>query len=120
MSSGRSGGGRSGGSGGSDDRGGRPEWLGDALSEFLQESGLAERVEQASVVPAWSELVGAEIAAVTEPLFVSADGTLFVAVRTHAWMTELQLMEPELVRALNERGPGTRVRRLRFQIPRGH
>lgn len=111
-----------GGGGGPDagDRGGRPERLRDALSSFLHETGLDERMEQAAVVPAWAELVGGEIAAVTEPLFVTADGTLFVAVRTHAWMTELQLLEPELVRALHRRAPGTGVRRLRFQVPRGH
>jgi len=79
---------------------------------------MEQRVEQAAVVPVWGELVGAEIAAVTAPLFVTADGTLFVAVRTHAWMAELQLLEPQLVRSLNERGGGTRVRRLRFQLPR--
>ena len=45
----------------------------------------------------WPRLVGQQIAAVTKPLSVTADGTLFVAVTTHAWMTELSLLEPELL-----------------------
>lgn len=96
----------------------RPERIGDALGAFLKESGLDERVVQSAVVPEWASLVGGEIAKVTEPLFVTPDGTLFVAVRTNAWMTELQLLEPQLVTALNADSDRPRVRRLRFQLLR--
>jgi predicted nucleic acid-binding Zn ribbon protein len=95
-----------------------PERIADALSAFLKESGLDERVVQSAVVPEWASLVGRDIAAVTEPLFVTPDGTLFVAVRTNAWMTELQLMEPQLVSALNAGAGRARVRKLRFQLER--
>jgi predicted nucleic acid-binding Zn ribbon protein len=107
----------------------RPEALGDVLKTYLDEAGLAERVEQAAIIPEWPSLVGRAIAAETEPLYVTADGTLFVAVRTNAWMTELQLMAPQLLRALNQpaersaRGqhpaPGTpKVVKLRFVLQR--
>lgn len=96
----------------------RPEKLGDALGSFLKESGLDSRVVQSAVVPEWTQLVGKEIAGMTDPLFVTADGTLFVAVRTNAWMTELQLMEPSLVRTLNKGSDTPRVRKIRFQIMR--
>lgn len=95
-----------------------PERLSDALSAFLKEAGLDARVVQAAVVPEWRELVGPEIAEVTEPLFVTADQTLFVGVRTNPWMTELQLMEPQIVAALNADPTRPRVRRLRFQLLR--
>lgn len=85
----------------------QPEKLGDVLSSFLEQSGLAGRVEQAAVVPEWEQLVGAQIAAVTTPIMISRDGTLFVAVRTSAWMQELSLMEPQLLHALNARTGGT-------------
>jgi predicted nucleic acid-binding Zn ribbon protein len=103
----------------SERRRGKPVPIGDALSSFLEAAGLGERVEQAAVIPEWSALVGPTIADVTSPLSVSADGTLVVAVATHAWMTELSLMEPELLRALNE-GRGTRpaVRRIRWLLRR--
>ena len=97
----------------------KPVPLGDALSKFLDESGIGARVQQATVVPEWPSLVGETIAEVTAPLSVTADGTLVVAVTTHAWMTELSLMEPELLRALNV-GRGTRqsVRRIRWLLRR--
>jgi predicted nucleic acid-binding Zn ribbon protein len=77
-----------------------PQPVGELLSRFLNRKGLAAKVEAASVVPGWAELVGPQIAAVTEPLRVS-DGTLFVAVETSAWIMELNLMKAEVLRRLN-------------------
>ena len=54
----------------------------------------------------------------TEPLSVTTQGTLFVAVTTNAWMTELSLMEPELLRRLNERTGRLQIRKIRWQIRR--
>ena len=101
-----------------DGRGRRPSSLGDVLAGVLADAGIAARVEQASVGPDWASLVGPQIAAVTEPMSVSADGTLFVAVATHAWMNELSLMEPELLRALNARTGLLPVLRIRLQLRR--
>lgn len=95
-----------------------PERISEALSSYLREAGLDARMVQSAVVPEWPELVGHDIAAVTEPLFVTPDGSLFVAVRTNAWMTELQLLEPQLVAALNSGQERPRVRKLRFQLQR--
>jgi predicted nucleic acid-binding Zn ribbon protein len=116
--SGGTGGRRGRGRGGDAGKSHHPERISDALSAFLKESGLDERVVQAAVVPEWTELVGREIAEVTEPLFVTADQTLFVGVRTNPWMAELQLMEPQILAALNADPARPRVRRLRFQLLR--
>jgi predicted nucleic acid-binding Zn ribbon protein len=96
----------------------KPQLLADLLAGVLQQAGIAERVEQAAVVPEWSALVGAQIASVTEPLTITADGTLFVAVRTNAWANELSLMEPELLRALNVKPGRLPVRKIRYQLKR--
>jgi|SRR5215203_1669052 len=95
-----------------------PAKVGDVLAGFLEQSGLQERVEQARVVPEWERLVGPQIAAVTEPQSITPDGTLFVAVTTHAWMTELSLMEPELLKAMNGVPGRAPVRRLRWLLRR--
>ena len=79
---------------------GRPQPLSDVLSGYLDRSGLAPKLEAASVIPEWSERVGPQIAAVTEPVRVS-DGVLFVAVSTSAWMMELNLMKGQLMRRIN-------------------
>ena len=97
---------------------GKPRPIGEALASFLTESGLAGRVEQAAIIPEWVSLVGPQIAEVTEPLSVARDGTLFVAVRTNAWMTELSLLEPQLLAALNARPGRPRVGRIHWRLMR--
>jgi predicted nucleic acid-binding Zn ribbon protein len=96
----------------------RPQQIGAAISSFLEQTGLRDRVDQATVVPEWPSLVGSQIAAVTEPFSVTADGILFVAVKTHAWMTELSLLEPELLASLNRRGGRAPVKKIRWQLMR--
>ena len=49
----------------------KPTKLGDALQNYLRDSGLDERVEEAAIVPEWAERVGEAIAAVTTPLRTS-------------------------------------------------
>jgi predicted nucleic acid-binding Zn ribbon protein len=94
----------------------KPEPVADVLAGWLSESGLAARVEQAGVVPEWPKLVGSQIAAVTAPRSVSADGTLFVSVTTNAWMTELSLLEPELLRSLNGKPGRAPIKRIRWLL----
>ncbi len=94
----------------------KPERVSDVLAGYLRDRGLAARVDQAAIIPEWTSLVGAQVAAVTEPRSVTPDGTLFVWVTTNAWMTELSLLEPELLRALNSKPDRTPVRRIRWQL----
>ena len=96
----------------------KPEALGNVLGAFLKQSKLAERVEAAQVVPEWESLVGKQIATVTKPISVTQDGTLFVSVKTHGWMTELSLMEPQLLRALNAKTGRARIKKIRLQLMR--
>ena len=95
-----------------------PEPIGKAVSKFLVEKGLSERVNQSGTIDDWHDVVGTQIARVTEALSITTDGTLLVAVSTSAWMNELSLMEPELIRLLNVRGSARRVRKIRFQLKR--
>ncbi len=91
----------------------KPMKLGDALQNYLRESGLEERVEEAAIVPEWDERVGTAIAAVTMPVRTSR-GTLIVAVRSSAWLMELKLMEPEILRRLNQGRERGRIEKIRF------
>ena len=96
-----------------DPNAGQPQSVGDLVSRFLNRSGLAPKVEAASVVAEWTEKVGPQISAVTEPLRVS-EGTLFVAVATSAWMMELNLMKRELMRRINAGKGDGRIKQLVF------
>jgi len=100
------------------DRKKRPEAIGKIVADFLGERGLAERVDQAAVIPEWPMLVGPQIAAVTSPQSITANGTLFVHVTTNAWMNELSMLEPELLRSLNAKPDRTPVRRIRWLLAR--
>jgi predicted nucleic acid-binding Zn ribbon protein len=111
---------RNGGAGMSDrpKRKGRPQPVGRILADFLKGSALGPRVAQARIIPEWGNLVGSQIAAVTEPLRIAADGTLFVAVTTNAWMNELSLLEPQVLAAINHDAERLPVRKIRWQVRR--
>jgi predicted nucleic acid-binding Zn ribbon protein len=96
----------------------KPSSIADILAGVLKESGVAARVEQAGIIPEWPGLVGAQIAAVTTPQSVTVDGTLFVSVSTNAWMMELSMMEPELLRALNAKEGRVPVKKIRWLLQR--
>jgi predicted nucleic acid-binding Zn ribbon protein len=94
----------------------RPTPIGDVVTGWLGESGLAKRVDQAAAIPEWPRLVGPQIAAVTSPQSITSNGTLFVKVTTNAWMTELSLLEPELLRSLNAKPERTPIKRIRWLL----
>jgi predicted nucleic acid-binding Zn ribbon protein len=96
----------------------KPVPIAEALTGFLTRRGLARRIEQAEAVVDWPSAVGPQIAAVTQPISITPDGTLFVAVTTNSWMNELSLMEPDLLAALNKGDGRDKVRKIRFQLRR--
>ncbi len=91
----------------------KPTPLGDAIKTYVRGAGIKRRLDQASVIPEWAELVGAKIAEVATPVIVREDGVLVVAVRSSAWMQELQLHSPEILRKLGERGK--KIRRIAWR-----
>jgi predicted nucleic acid-binding Zn ribbon protein len=82
------------------DRGGKPKKIQDVLSEFLDQTGVAEDLARASAVEEWAGRVGPGIAAVTRARSV-ADATLVVEVRSSAWLMELNMMKGEILRRVN-------------------
>ena len=92
-----------------------PTSLADALASYLQKQGLVKRMQQAGIVEEWATLVGPQIAAVTEPESVTADGILRVRVASSAWAQELSLMSPRILARLNAGRKG-RVREVRWVV----
>ena len=93
-----------------------PENVGSIIANVLGDRGLTERVKQATIIPEWPALVGPQIARVTTPESITANGTLFVRVTTTSWMNELSLLEPELLKSLNAKGDRSPVRRIRWML----
>ncbi len=78
--------------------------LRDALDAYVSRAGLKRRLDQASVIPEWPDLVGPNIAEVATPQVVLRGGILVVSVKSSAWIQELQLMSPEILKKLGQRG----------------
>ena len=93
--------------------GSRPQLVRELLDGYLERAGLRAGVEAAAVFAEWPELVGPGIADVTRVERVS-DGVLVVAVRTSAWLMELNMMKRHLLARVNAgRGEG-RFRQIVF------
>jgi predicted nucleic acid-binding Zn ribbon protein len=87
--------------------------LAQALDAYLKSSGLDKGVERAEIVQHWADLVGPQIAAVTEAESVSEDGILRVRVATAPWASELSLMTPRILARINA-GRRGRIRAIRW------
>lgn len=97
---------------------GKPTPLKDVVPTVLNQRGLSQRLEQAAVIVHWPAIVGREIAKVAQPISIDKQGVLQVAVTNNAWMTELSMMEPELLRAINEKAGSRKVQRIRWRLVR--
>jgi predicted nucleic acid-binding Zn ribbon protein len=90
-----------------------PTPLSEALTSYFKQAGLTKRVQQAGIIEEWAELVGPQIARVTEPDSITPDGVLRVRVATAAWANELSLMSPRILARLNA-GRSGRVKQIRW------
>jgi predicted nucleic acid-binding Zn ribbon protein len=85
------------------------------LGSVLERHGLQEQVDRMQALDVWPEVVGEHIASVTRARGVS-EATLFVEVRTSAWLMELNMMKGELLGRVNERLAESPLERLVFVL----
>lgn len=90
-----------------------PRHVREALQKYLDKAGITEKIEAASVVPDWPRLVGDGIAGVTTPLRVT-NGVLVVGVQSSAWLSELKLMEREIIKRVNAEKIRGKISAIRF------
>jgi predicted nucleic acid-binding Zn ribbon protein len=88
-----------------------PRPLGAAVRETLEET--RPHTLLAAVQGAWTGAAGERIAREATPVS-EREGTVTIACRSATWAQELDLMQDELRRRLNERLEGLAVTRLRF------
>lgn len=93
----------------------RPTPLGDLLEAYLDRTKLTPRLDLASAVERWAVIVGERVAANAQAEAVSADGVLWVRVRSSPWAMELSLMAPRILAVLNE-GRHGKIRELRCRV----
>ena len=85
------------------------------LAAVLEKHGVKEQVERMSVLDLWPELVGEHVARVTRAKSVS-EATLFVEVRTSAWLMELNLMKGDFLARVNDRLGDVPLKRIVFVL----
>ena len=92
----------------------------DAVAAALALHGITDQVRAGRVLTEWSDLVGPKIAQRTRPEGVT-DRLLWVEVATSAWMHELNLMRPLLLKGLLDRlGEPHLFDDLRFRLTGRH
>jgi predicted nucleic acid-binding Zn ribbon protein len=74
--------------------------VGDLLDTLLEKRGLGLQLQRVRALEVWSNAVGKKIAEVTEAKTVVAS-TLFVQVRSSAWLMELSFMKAALLERVN-------------------
>ncbi|MGQ0629916.1 MAG: DUF721 domain-containing protein [Sporichthyaceae bacterium] len=98
--------------------GGEPISVASVLESLVEQRGWQVPTAVGSVMDRWPEIVGAEIAAQTQPVSYD-DAVLVVQASSTAWATQLRLLAPQILRRLNtEIGHGS-VRRLDVRAPSG-
>ena len=96
-----------------------PERVGDLVERLLEGSRVGEQLRRHEVLDAWPRLVGEAIAGVTQARSL-AQSTLFVEVRSSAWLMELDLLKGEILRHLNAGLEDATIERIVFVLAEEH
>lgn len=83
-------------------RGGRITTFGDALESTLRDNELKEPLRPRISLAIWADVVGPDIAAVTNAETVRS-GVLFVRVKSNVWANELTFYKADIITRLNKR-----------------
>jgi len=91
--------------------------IGPVLEELVDRLEFRSQLREYAVWNVWSEVVGAILAARSEPLRIE-DGKLFIRVGGSAWMQELQFLKDDIRTRLNQRLGAPIVKDLFFVLGR--
>lgn len=77
-----------------------PKQVSHSIFEALEKMGLTDQVRRLRIAQAWSEAVGPEVAARTQPVNFNR-GVLVVRGASAAWQNELTFLKGEIIERLN-------------------
>ena len=75
--------------------------IGEALADFLRESGLEKPIMERRIIELWPQLMGESVARLTRDVEVT-DGVLYVRLSSAALRSQLFEIRFELVKKLND------------------
>ena len=90
-----------------------PAPVGAVVQKVLEKHGVDKQIERLSVLDLWPEIVGDQLAEVTRARGID-DASLFVEVRSSAWLSELSTMKHEFLDRVNARLADAEIERIVF------
>jgi predicted nucleic acid-binding Zn ribbon protein len=92
----------------------QPRPVGAAIQDLAKHLGLQKNLEEYQVVTSWQEVVGEQIAKVTQAQRME-NGVLLVSVSTAPWRAELSMKRMEILRKINATFGKNVVKEIRFR-----
>ncbi|MEW5783626.1 MAG: DUF721 domain-containing protein [Bacillota bacterium] len=89
--------------------------LGQIIEHVLRRNQMWLQYRQNSILERWEELVGKELAAVSNPRQIRK-GVLQVSVKNSTWAYHLTLLQPQLIERLNRHAGSLAVKEIFFRI----
>ncbi|AYF97836.1 DUF721 domain-containing protein [Protaetiibacter intestinalis] len=93
-----------------------PRGIDDVLEHLTRSMGWDSPLAKSELLVGWPELIGAEVAAHTDPVSVE-DGLLTVRCDSTAWAQQLRMMRSEVLARIAERHPSAGIEAIRFEGP---
>lgn len=92
----------------------QPEAFGSAWETLVHQLGITKKMKQALVLSSWAEIVGEQIARVTEAERIE-NGILFVKTLNAPWRNELTMRRLQIIEKLNAAAGSKVVKEIRFR-----
>jgi predicted nucleic acid-binding Zn ribbon protein len=92
----------------------QPKAVGSAIQELAKHLGLEKNLEDYQVITSWPDLVGEQIAKVTQAQRME-NGVLFIGVSTAPWRAELSMKRMEIMQKINGIFGKSVVKEIRFR-----
>jgi len=92
----------------------KPTLIGETLHNLLQDIGVEKKIKQYDLLAYWPELVGENIAQITNALRVR-DDILYIKVKSMTWRTELLFQKPHILTKIAEKYGNGLITDIRFQ-----
>lgn len=92
-----------------------PKQLGDAIGNVLIQLGIGSRLQQFEVLDLWAEIVGEQIARISQAERIDVMGKLYVHVARAPWRNELSMMKRDLIKKINHRMKNDVVKEIIFR-----
>lgn len=89
--------------------------IGDILGKWMQSRKWDSKLRQYSFFAQWPEIVGAKIASKSRPALWREE-TLVVEVENSVWLTELRMMEPEILEKIRGACPEIVIKKIHWVV----